>query len=193
MKASTVEKVIEKGVQIVSEFLPLKNYLYFPVLYSACIWAIRRREEWKGEIFSWQVWLEPDAIEVKPDEFVLNFFESHPGLQKAYKEEIKTKDFKMLRAAFRALYPVVGLEDPFLQALFKSELDSRDYKEIASEFEARVNKAKDDIEAVEEKSRFIEGLKSFGQEILALSLYLLSDSHIQELIIKEVKKVKDKR
>jgi len=193
MKVSSVEKVLERGVQLVSEFFPLKTYLYFPVLYSTCLWAIRRREEWKGEIFSWQVWLNPDAVEVKPDEFVLNFFESHPGLQKAYKEEIKAKDFKTLRATSRALYPVIGLEDPFLEALFKPELDSQDYRKIASEFEARVSRTKNDIEAVEEKSRFREALKSFGQEILALSLYLLSDAQIQKLIIKEIKKLKGKR
>jgi len=84
-----------------------------------------------------QLWLEPDAIKTKPDAFILNFFENHNGLQKAYTKEIQEKDFKVLRPAFNALYPVIGLEDPFLQALFKPELDSQNYRKIAGEFKKR--------------------------------------------------------
>jgi len=76
MGKSSLEKVVEKGIGFLSKIFPLKTYLYFPLLYASFIWAIKRVKEWKEEIFSWKVWLDPDRIEMKPDEFILNFFET---------------------------------------------------------------------------------------------------------------------
>jgi hypothetical protein len=188
MKKTPVEKIVEKGISFLSKIFPLKSYLYFPLLSAALFWGIRRIAQWKKEILSWQVYLDPERIEVKPDEYVLNFFKNHPDLNKIYGTEIKSKNMETLREAFQGLYPILGLEDPFLAALFYEELESRDFKKIVKEFEEKVSRAEKDIETFEGKSRLLEGLQTFAEEMASLSIDLMSNEEVQEIVANTIKK-----
>jgi len=192
MNNKEIEKIVAKGIDFLGGFLPLKNYLYFPLLSSALIWAIRRPAEWKERILSFEVWLDPDIVEVKPDAFVLDFFESRPKLRKSYDKEIESKDMQILRPAFKSLYPIVGLEDPFLQALFKHELERGEFRAIVLTFEEKAAEAREDIDALEDRSRLIAGLKTLAEELLSLNLHLVSEAQVQKAIIRQLKKWMEK-
>jgi len=192
MKKTTLEKIVEKGISFLSKIFPIKSYLYFPLLSAAIFWGIRRATEWKKEIFSWQVYLDPERIVVKSPKYVLDFFENRAALKKNYEAEIKSNDKDTLREAFNRLYPILGLEDPFLSALFYEELKSRDFRKIVEEFEEKVNRAKDDIEAFEGKSRLLEGLKTVAEEAASLSVELMSKDEVQEVVANTIKKWKNK-
>jgi hypothetical protein len=174
-----VEKAIKNAVRLLREIYPQSMYLYFPLLSTALVWAVRRPKEWEESIFSWQVWPDPDYIEVKPNDFVLDFFFSHPILHDAYDEEIRKKDWKTLRAAFTRLYPIFGLEDPFLSALFREELQAGNFATIVLEFDRKVEKAKRDIQSIKENLRLLEGLRAFGEELASLGKTMLVESEVQ--------------
>jgi hypothetical protein len=193
LNTKEIEKTVAKGIEFLGEFLPLKTYLYFPLLSSVLIWAIRRTAEWKERILSFEVWLDPDIVENKPDAFILDFFESRPKLGKSYAGEIQNGDMNVLRPAFKSLYPIVGLEDPFLQALFRPELEAGEFRTIARSFKEKTAKAKEDIDALEDKSRLIAGLKTLAEELLSLNIHLLSEPQVQKVIIREVKRWQEKR
>ena len=74
MADKPVEKVIKNAVKLLREIYPQSTYLYFPLLSTALVWAVRRPKEWEESIFSWQVWPDPDYIKAKPNDFVLDFF-----------------------------------------------------------------------------------------------------------------------
>jgi hypothetical protein len=188
MKKTTLEKIVEKGISFLSKIFPLKAYLHFPLLSTAVFWGIRRATEWKKEILSWQVYLDPERIEVKPDAFVLNFFKHQSSLNRIYEIEIKNKDMKTLREAFNRLYPILGLKDPFLSALFYQELKSSDFKKIVKEFDEKVSRAREDIEAFEDKSRLFEGLKTFAEEVASLNIDFMSKDEVQEIVANTIKK-----
>jgi len=191
MKKTTLEKIVEKGISFLSKIFPLKSYLHFPLLSAAIFWGIRRATEWKEKILSWQVYLDPERIKVKPDEFVLSFFRKHPVLNKIYEAEMRKKekkDVENLREAFNRLYPILGLDDPFLSALFYEELKSSDFKKIVDEFEEKVSRAEKDIEAFEGKSRLLEGLETIGEEVASLSIDLMSKDEVQEVVANTIKK-----
>lgn len=188
MPKSPLEKTVENGISFLTKVFPLKTYLYFPLLNATLFWAIRRAQEWKKEIFSWQVWLDPDRIETKPDEFVLNFFENHTGLNRIYESEIRERNWASLREAFSRLYPILGLEDPFLSALFHEEIESEDYRKIVSGFEEKVNQAEKDIETLEGQPGLLKGLKTFADEMLSLNLDLISQDKVQTVLADLIKK-----
>jgi hypothetical protein len=188
MKITPLEKIVEKGISFLSKIFPLKSYLHFPLLSAALIWGIRRATAWKKEIFSWKIYLDPERIEMKPDEYVLSFFKNDSSLNKIYETEIMSNDMKALREAFNRLYPILGLEDPFLSALFYEELGSKDFRKIVKEFEEKVSRAEKDIEAFEGKSRLLEGLKTVAEEAASLSVELMSEDKVQEVVANTIKK-----
>jgi hypothetical protein len=188
MKKTTLEKIVKKGISFLSKIFPVKSYLHFPLLSTAIFWGIRRATEWKKKILSWQVYLDPEHIEEKPLEFVLNFFKKSSSLNQVYEAEIMSNDEEALREAFNRLYPIIGLEDPFLSALFYDERKSSDFKKIVKEFDEKVSLAKRDIEALEGKSRLLEGLKSVAEEAASLSVDLMSNEEVQEVVANEIKK-----
>ncbi|MQY61122.1 hypothetical protein GH153_04720 [bacterium] len=188
MKKTPLEKIAEKGISFLSKIFPLKSYLHFPLLSAALIWGIRRATAWKKKILSWEVYLDPERIEMKPDEYVLSFFKNHSSLNKIYETEIMSNDMKALRVAFNRLYPILGVEDPFLSALFYEELESRDFRKIVEEFEKKVSRAEKDIEAFEGKSRLLEGLKTVAEEAASLSIELMSEDKVQEAVANTIKK-----
>jgi len=182
MNKSGVEKVVENGLLLFSEFFPQKSYLYFPLLSALFVWALRRTKEWKEKILSWRVWLEPGFIEAKPDEFILDFFRRGQTLNTVYKEEIKKGELKTLREAFSPLYPILGLEDPFLSALFDQELESGGYRKIVMDFEDRVTEAKKDIESMKRGDRFFKELEALVREVYSLNLDLISQPNLRKII-----------
>lgn len=188
MNKSGVEKIVENGLRLLSEFFPQKSYLYFPLLSALFVWALRRTKEWKEKILSWRVWLEPGFIEAKPDEFILDFFRRDQTLKTVYEEEIKKGELKTLREAFSRLYPILGLEDPFLSALFDQELESGDYRKIVMDFEDRVTEAKKDIESAKGGDRFFKELEALAREVYSLNLDLISQPNLRKIIANLVRK-----
>jgi hypothetical protein len=186
MKQPSLEKIVENGISFLSEFFPKDTSLYFPLLTTAVVWAIKRAKQWKEKVLSWKVWAEPEPIKTKPDGFILDFFKGHSGLRQSFKGELKKKKLDQLREAFSALYPILGLEDPFLISLFSKDLESRDYKKIVKDFQNRVKKAKQDIEGIEE-ARLLEGLKAIADEAVGLQLELLSQAKLRKTIAGLVK------
>jgi len=188
MSKKSVEAALARGVEILKAFLPLKSWLVFPVLYSACVWAVRRVFDFRERILAWQVWLDPDFVRAKPDEFVLAFFCGHEALGREYADEIARGDMRVLRAAFPALYPVLGLEDAFLKALFKAEIDASDYRAIVVAFASRTAKAVEDIRPAAADPEFWKALYFAAAEAASLGLHLLKDEEVQNMIVALVKK-----
>ncbi len=188
MNKKDVEAALARGVEILNGFLPLKSWLCFPVLYSACVWAVRRVFDYQERILAWQVWLDPEFVRTKPDDFVRHFFTGHRELSKAYADELGRGDLRALRAAFPALYPVFGLEDAFLKALFKVEIEAADYRVIVVEFAARTSQARDDIRPAASNPDFWKALELIGMEAASLGLHLLKDEDVQNMIVGLVKK-----
>jgi len=188
MSKKDIESALVRGVEILNEFLPSKSTLYFAILYSACVWAARRVFDYRERLLAWQVWLDRDSVETKPDEFIIHFFTNDEVLGRVYAAEIAGRDTRALRAAFPALYPVCGLEDAFLKALFKKEIDSGDYRKIAAEFDARASRAREDIRPAEGNAQFWAALENLGAELAALGIHLLADGDVQRAIISVVKK-----
>jgi len=187
MAKKDVEAALARGVDILDKFLPLKSWLIFPVLYSACVWAVRRVFDYRERILAWQVWLDPDFVRTKPDGFILGFFARNDALNLAYADEIARGDLRVLRAAFPALYPVFGLEDAFLKALFKAEIEAADYRAIVVEFAARTARARDEIRPAAADPDFWKALQLIGMEAASLGLHLLRDEAIQDMIVGLIK------
>ena len=187
MSKKTVESLIERVVSVLTEFFPKQSYLFFPLISAAVIWAVRRPEEWRERIFSWKVWPDPNYLPMKPDAFIVDFFEQDADLTASFHEEIKNKDLAGLRQAFLRLYPVLGLEDPFLASLFRKEIESKNFQRIAEEFDKRVERARADIAAVEGRPRFVQALKTISRELASLGAGLLSQAEVQKALEKLVK------
>lgn len=187
MAKKEVEAALARGVELLSELLPLKSWLFFPILYAACVWAVRRVFDYRERILAWQVWLDPEFVRTKPDEFVLDFFGGNDALRREYANEITRGDLRVLRASFPALYSVIGLEDAFLKALFKSELDAADYRAVVVEFAARTAKARDDIRSAAADPEFWKALYVVAAEAASLGLHLLKDEEVQEMIVALIK------
>jgi len=188
MDKKRAEHVLDNGVKILADIMPLKTYLYFPLLYSICVWAVRRIFDLRERVFAWQVWLDPGMIETKPESFVLNFFQGHLGIREAYAAELAAKDMTALNIAFKALYPVCGLEDAFLLALFKEELEADDYRKIAAEFEGRARLAIDDIKPASEVPEFWRGLQGVGMDMARIGIHVMSDAQVRKLILDRIRK-----
>lgn len=187
MAEKDIETALVRGVEILDELLPLKSWLFFPILYAACVWAVRRVFDYRERILAWQVWLDPEFVRTKPDEFILDFFCGHERLRREYTDEIARDDLRVLRAAFPALYSVVGLEDAFLKALFKAELDRADYRTIVVEFAARTARAREAIRPAAADPAFWEALERIGREAASLGIHLLKDEDVQDMIVALIK------
>jgi hypothetical protein len=188
MDKKRAEHILDNGVKVLAEFLPIKTYLYFPVLYSICVWAVRRIFDLKERVLAWQVWLEPGMVESKPDAFILNFFERTEGVREAFAEEVRVKDMAALRKAFAGLYPVCGLEDAFLLALFQEDLEAGDFRKIADEFGERTARAIEDIKPAGSGQEFWRGMQSVGMEIASLGIHVMSDVQVRKLILERIRK-----
>lgn len=188
MDKKRAEHVLDNGVKVLAEFLPLKTYIYFPVLYSICVWAVRRIFDLKERVLAWQVWLEPGMVESKPDAFILNFFERTEGVREAFAEEVGGKNMAALRKAFAGLYPVCGLEDAFLLALFQEDLEAGEFRKIADEFGERAARAIEDIKPAGSGQEFWRGMQSVGMEMARLGIHVMSDAQVRKIILDRIRK-----
>ena len=188
MDKKRAEHVLDNGVKVLAEFLPLKTYLYFPVLYSICVWAVRRIFDLKERVLAWQVWLEPGMVESKPDTFILNFFERNEGVREAFTSEVRAKDMAALRKAFAGLYPVCGLEDAFLLALFQEDLEDGNFRKIADEFTERAVRAIEDIKPAGSGQEFWRGMQSVGMDMARLGIHVMSDAQVRKIILDRIRK-----
>lgn len=187
MSKKSLEAALARGVELLDRLLPLKAWLYFPILYAASVWAVRRVFDYRDRILAWQVWLDPEFVRTKPDGFVLDFFGGEARLAREYAGEIARGDVRTLRTAFPALYTVIGLEDAFLRALFKAELDASDFRTIVVEFAARTARARDAIVPAASDPSFWDGLERVGREAASLGLHLLKDTEVQDMILSLIK------
>lgn len=118
MDGKQLKTFLEQAVTVIKDFFPASSLAFIPLLYSTMVWAIKRKEDLKAEVSGLKLWLEPEMLDNKPDEFILNFFEKQPDLRQAFKTEVENRDLKSLRQYFRALYSILGIGEPFLQSLF---------------------------------------------------------------------------
>lgn len=188
MDKKRAEHILDNGVKVLKEFLPLKTYIYFPLLYSICVWAVRRIFDLKERVLAWQVWLEPEMVESKPDAFILDFFERTEGVREAFAEEVRGKDMAALRKSFSGLYPVCGLEDAFLLALFQEELEAGEFRKIADEFRERAVRAIEDIKPAGSGQEFWRGMQSVGMEMAKLGIHVLTDVQVRKIILDRIRK-----
>ncbi len=195
MTKKTFEKIVQEGIRFVARFFPQAQYLYFPLLSAALVWAIKNSQEWREKIFSWEVWLDPSFVKVKSEEFIRSFFSDHPDLSRVFAREIETDDLPALRELFYYLYPIFGLEDPFLSSLFHQELESQDYRSIVQQYDTKIAEAIVDIEAVDNKKKFLDGLETIAREMASFSAEMITQTDVQralaEIIKNELKKEKD--
>jgi hypothetical protein len=192
MAKKSLEIIVQEGIRFLARFFPQSQYLYFPLLSAALVWAIKSSREWRENIFSWEVWLDPSFVEVKPDGFILDFFTHHTGLAHAFDREIKAADMTVLRKHFYYLYPIVGLEDPFLSGLFQQELASQDYRAVVQDYDRRVAQAVVDIEALEEKGKFMDGLEAIAREMASFGTDMITQASVQRALFEVIKKELDK-
>ncbi|HUM34559.1 MAG TPA: hypothetical protein PKX32_04745, partial [Candidatus Saccharicenans sp.] len=170
---------LKQSAEILQDFFPADALALIPLLYSTLIWAVKRKGNLEAEVSGLRLWLEPEVVDNKPDEFILDFFEKQQALQEAFKAEIKSRDMKSLRPAFRALYPVVGLEEPFLQSLFSEELAREDFRLIADQFDWKLKQALEEIKAAEKKPELWKALKKIGESFMSLGWAWLSDDELR--------------
>lgn len=179
MEEKKLQAFLKQSAEILQDFFPADALALIPLLYSTLIWAVKRKGNLEAEVSGLRLWLEPEVVDNKPDEFILDFFEKQQALQEAFKAEIKSRDMKSLRPAFRALYPVVGLEEPFLQSLFSEELAREDFGLIADQFDWKLKQALEEIKAAEKKPELWKALKKIGESFMSLGWAWLSDDELR--------------
>ena len=108
MAEPKIEKIVEGAVRLLEEILPENTTLYFPLLSATFTWIVRKEKEWKEKILEWQIWPDPDIVKTKSNDFILNFYSSHPDLCKHFKIALEKKDYEQLRKNFSSLYPLSG-------------------------------------------------------------------------------------
>jgi len=180
---------LKQSREILGDFFTAGSLALLPVMFSSLVWAVNRRGEVKKKILEVKVWLEPETLKNKPAEFVLDFFENSPELRAVYEEEIRNRDFRALRPAFRALYPVLGLQDPFLEKLFFSELKNHDYRRLVAEFRPRLESALSEIRAAGKRENFWKAVDRVCGEFLNLGWTLLTEDEVRELLKKAMEKM----
>ncbi|MDI6849095.1 MAG: hypothetical protein QME69_04800 [Candidatus Saccharicenans sp.] len=190
MEENKLLTFLRQTKEILGDFFPAGSTALLPVIFSSLVWAATRRGEIKKKILETKVWLEPETLRSKPAEFILDFFKSGPELRAVYEQEIAAGDLRALRAAFRALYPVLGLQDPFLERLFSAELKNHDYRRLTTEFGPRLEAALSEIRAAGGRDYFWRTLENICHEFLKLGWALLSEDEVREQLKKALEKIR---
>lgn len=188
MAGKSFDRLVNNTLKILKELLRDQDYLYLPLLSRALVWALNRYTHRREELIAAPVWPLPGSIKAKSDEFVLDFFQSHPQLNREFAKELEEKDMVVLRSAFDCLYPLVGLEEPFLSSLFTSELERGEYRLIISIFPQRLAQARRDLREVSSRTRLSKALENFEEDIRELVVDLSSESDVRQSLIKLLKK-----
>ena len=181
------EQVLKNAIKVLEDVLPKKTYLYFPLLFSTLFWLVKRRKDWKDRITAWKVWAEPGRIRIKPDAFVLFFFDFHGKLAAEFKRELDTKNMRALRKAYAALYPLIGLEDPFLCGLFHDELKQDNYRKIIKDYTTRIRQAKEALIPAKTEKRILDTLGRMALEVEGFLEELLDYSEARDAVAEIIK------
>ncbi|MGQ9800489.1 MAG: hypothetical protein ACUVRL_02315 [Candidatus Saccharicenans sp.] len=189
MEEKKLLSFLRQAREILSDFFPTGSGVLLPLLFASLTWAINRRSKIKDRLLGLKVWLEPETLRNKPAEFILDFFVASPELKTAWAEEINNRDLKTLRPAFRALYPILGLQDPFLEKLFSGELKNHDYRRIVAEFKPRLKQALEEIEAARVRKNFWKTLENLAKGFLSLGWSLLGEDEIREQLKKTIDQI----
>ncbi|HHF42966.1 MAG: hypothetical protein DRJ11_06135 [Candidatus Aminicenantes bacterium] len=184
MALSKLDKAVNNALKILKEVLPDQTYLYLPLLSRALVWGLRRYFHRQAELMATPVWPWPARIKVKPDEFILDFFQTHSGLRREFATELKNKDLKSLREAFVYLYPLLGLNEPFLWGLFAPELGRQEYRLIIRTFQDRLDRARRDLASVSSRKKLISALKTFQEDITAMAIDLSGEAEVRRSLVK---------
>ncbi len=179
MAGKKLETFLEQAAAVVQDFFPAGSPVLIPILYSSIVWAVKRKGDLETEVSGLKLWLEPEIVNNKPDEFILDFFKGDQALAETFNLELKNGEIKSLRQAFRALYPVKGLEEPFLQSLFSEELTKGDYRQIAAQFDRRLRLALDEIKAAGDRPEWWPALKKIGENFLSLGWALTAEPELR--------------
>ncbi len=183
METDRIKNAVSWGVGLLAEFLPDVPSLYFPLLHSVCVWAGHRLFNVRKELLAVQVWLGPEAVGTKSDGFIASFFAGDERLRTAFAPEIERGDATVLRGAFAALYPVLGLEEVFLKDLFREELEHGEFRAVALGFRSRVAQAIDKIAPALGNKDFGDGLASLAGELASLGIHLIDDDDVKEMVM----------
>lgn len=179
MAGKKLETFLEQAAAVVQDFFPAGSPVLIPILYSSIVWAVKRKGDLETEVSGLKLWLEPEIVNNKPDEFILDFFKGDQALAETFNLELKNGEIKSLRQAFRVLYPVKGLEEPFLQSLFSEELTKGDYRQIAAQFDRRLRLALDEIKAAGDRPEWWPALKKIGENFLSLGWALTAEPELR--------------
>ncbi|MBP6908920.1 MAG: hypothetical protein KBC18_00675 [Candidatus Saccharicenans sp.] len=179
MAGKKLETFLEQAAAVAQDFFPAGSPVLIPILYSSIVWAVKRKGDLETEVSGLKLWLEPEIVNNKPDEFILDFFKGDQALAETFNLELKNGEIKSLRQAFRALYPVKGLEEPFLQSLFSEELTKGDYRQIAAQFDRRLRLALDEIKAAGDRPEWWPALKKIGENFLSLGWALTAEPELR--------------
>lgn len=191
--AENIEKVLKNAINVLEDVLPKKTYLYFPLLFSTLFWLVKRRKSWKEKVTAWKVWAEPGRIRIKPDAFVLFFFDFHEKLEAEFHQELEIKNMRALRKAFAALYPLIGLGDPFLCGLFHEELEGDNFREIIQVYSTRIHQAGEDLAPAKREKRVLEALGRWVLEAGGLLEEFLNDTKARDVLAEMIKGILEER
>ena len=189
MEEKKLLSFLRQAREILADFFPAGSVALLPLLLASLTWAVNHRSEIKNRLLGLKVWLEPETLRNKPAEFILDFFTASPELKAAWADEINTGDLKTLRSAFRALYPILGLQDPFLERLFSEELRNHDYRRVMAEFRPRLKRALEEIEAARVRKNFWKTLENLAEGFLSLGWSLLTEDEVREQLKKIIDRV----
>lgn len=179
MEEKKLLSFLKQAREVLSDFFPAGSKTLLPLLFASLTWAVSRQSEIKNRLLGLKVWLEPETLRHKPAEFVLDFFAASPELKTAWAAEIFNQDLKTLRPAFQALYPILGLQDPFLERLFSEELKNHDYHRVVAEFEPRLKQAMEEIDAAGVRGNFWKTLENLVGGFLSLGWNLMLEDEIK--------------
>ncbi|MBC7364607.1 MAG: hypothetical protein H5U07_08750 [Candidatus Aminicenantes bacterium] len=164
---------------ILRDFLPPSASVIGPLVYALAVWGLKQQASYREKIDSLKVWLLPEILVHKPDDFILNFFASNEALKQAYQDEIAASDLKTLHQHFAVLYPLLGLQDPFLEALFWPEIECGNFKEIVAQYKPKVEKALQEIKAAEAREDFWPALGRIFSGLVELGWQALSEGEVR--------------
>lgn len=189
MEEKKLLSFLEQAREILSDFFPADSVTLLPLLFASLNWAVNRRSEIKNRLLGLKVWLQPETLRHKPAEFILDFFAASPELKTAWADDVFNQDLKNLRPAFQALYPILGLQDPFLERLFSEELKNHDYHRLVAEFKPRLKLALEEIEAAGVRRNFWKTLERLAGDFLSLGWNLLLEDEIRAELKKTIDRI----
>ena len=70
MEEKKLQDFLKQSAEILQDFFPADTLALIPLLYSTLIWAVKRKGNLEAEVSGLRLWLEPEVVDNKPDEFI---------------------------------------------------------------------------------------------------------------------------